>query len=84
MAVPQQLLQQLLALDEPVRREIAHALLDSVEPDDDDGMTDAERAKLDAVIARSLEELDAGKGIPLEQAIAEIRAKRAARVRAVR
>lgn len=27
MAVPQQLLQQLLALDEPVRLEIAHALL---------------------------------------------------------
>ena len=80
MAVPQ----QLLALDEPVRREIAHALLDSVEPVHDDGMTDAERAKLDAVIARSIEELDAGTGIPLEQALAEIRAKRAARVRAAR
>lgn len=84
MAVPQQLLQQLLALDEPVRREIAHALLESVEPEDDDGMTDDERAKLDAAIARSIEELDAGKGIPLEQALAEIRAKRAARVRAAR
>jgi len=31
MAVPQQLLQQLLALDESVRLEIAHALLESVD-----------------------------------------------------
>lgn len=81
MAVSQQLLQELLALDEPVRREIAHALLDSIEPDAEvaDGMTEAERATLDAAIARSIDELDAGKGIPLEQALAEIRARRAAR-----
>jgi hypothetical protein len=31
MAVPQHLLQQLLALDESVRLEIAHALLESVD-----------------------------------------------------
>ena len=82
MAVPQQLLKQLLALDEPVRLEIAHALLDSV--DGDDEMSPADRAQLDAAIARSIEELDAGKGIPIEQAIAELRAKRAARARATR
>jgi len=32
MAVPQQLLQQLLALDEHVRRDLGHALLDNVTP----------------------------------------------------
>ncbi len=84
MAVPHQLLRELLALDEPARRVIPHALLDRIEPDADDAdsMTDAERATLDSAIARSIEELDAGKGIPLEQALSEIRARRAARARA--
>jgi hypothetical protein len=82
MAVPPQLLQELLALDESMRLEIAHALLDSVEAGDD--MSPAERAKLDTAITRSIEELDAGKGIPIEQAIAEIRAKRSVRARATR
>ena len=84
MPVSHQLLRELLALDEPVRREIAHALLASLEPDaeDADGMSEAERATLDAAIARSIEELDAGKGIPLEQALSEIRARRAAAARA--
>jgi len=54
MAVPPQLLQQLLALDESVRLEIAHALLASVDPSDDDGMSDAEREKLHASIERSI------------------------------
>ena len=84
MAVPQQLLQQLLALDESVRREIAHALLDSVNADDDDGMSEAEREKLDAAIERGIAQADAGQGIPIEQAIAEIRARRAARARTAR
>jgi hypothetical protein len=84
MAVPQQLLQQLLALDEPVRLEIAHALLESVDAWLDDGMSDDERRKLDAAIERSIAESDAGQGIPIEQAIAEIRARRAARARAAR
>ncbi len=86
MAVPQQLLQQLLALDEPVRLEIAHALLESVDAWVDDGMSDDERTKLDAAIERSIAEsdADAGLGIPIEQAIAEIRARRAARARAAR
>ena len=84
MAVPPQLLQQLLALDESVRLEIAHALLASVDPSDDDGMSDAERAKLRASIDRSLAQSEAGQGIPVEQAIAEIRARRAERARGVR
>ncbi len=83
MAVPPQLLQQLLALDESVRLEIAHALLASVDPDDD-GMSNAEREKLHVSIERSIAQSDAGQGIPVEQAIAEIRAKRAARARGVR
>jgi hypothetical protein len=83
MAVPPQLLQQLLALDESVRLEIAHAMLASVDADDD-GMSDAERENLCAAIDRSLAQADAGQGIPVEQAIAEIRARRAARARAAR
>ncbi|HWO18604.1 MAG TPA: hypothetical protein VNO30_07500 [Kofleriaceae bacterium] len=69
MAVPQ----QLLALDESVRLEIAHTLLESVE-----------RKLLDAALDRSIAQVDAGQGIPVEQAIAEIRARRAARARATR
>jgi hypothetical protein len=84
MAVPPQLLQQLLALDESVRLEIAHALLESVDPADDDGMSDAEREKLHASIERSLAQSDAGQGIPVEQAIAALRARRAARARGIR
>lgn len=48
MAVPQQFLQQLLALDEAVRLEIAHTLLKSVDAWVDHEMTDDEREKLDA------------------------------------
>jgi hypothetical protein len=84
MAVPAKLLEQLLALDESVRRELGHALLESVETWVDDETSVEEQAKLDAVIAQSISESDAGLGIPIEQAIAEIRAKRAARARAPR
>jgi hypothetical protein len=84
MAVPQQLLQQLLALDESVRLEIAHTLLESVDTRVDGDMSDDERTRLDAALDRSLAQADAGQGIPVEQAIAAIRAKRAARVRAAR
>jgi hypothetical protein len=84
MAVPQQLLQQLLALDESVRLEIAHTLLESVAASVDREMSDDERKRLDAALDRSIAQADAGQGISVEQAIAEIRAKRAARARAAR
>jgi len=84
MAVPQQLLQQLLALDESVRLEIAHTLLESVEARVDHDMSDDERKRLDAALDRSIAQADTGQGIPVEQAIAEIRARRAARARAAR
>jgi hypothetical protein len=84
MAVPQQLLQQLLALDESVRLEIAHTLLKSVDEAVDDNMSDEERARLDAALDRSIAQAEAGQGIPVEQVIAELRAKRAARARAAR
>ena len=84
MAVPQQLLQQLLALDENVRRELGHALLDSVDTWVDDDLSAENQKKLDAVIEQSIRESEAGLGIPVEQAIAEICAKRAARVCAAR
>ena len=84
MAVPQHLLQQLLALDEGARRELGHALLESVDTWVDDETSPEDQAKLDVVIAKSIAESEAGSGIPIEQAIAEIRAKRAARVREAR
>lgn len=84
MAVPQQLLQQLLALDESVRLEIAHTLLESLDAWVDHEMSDDERERLDAALDRSIAQADAGQGIPVEQAIAEIRAKRAVRARVAR
>lgn len=82
MVEPQQLLQQLLELDEPVRLETAHTLLKSVDAWVNREMSDDEREKLDAALDRSIAQADAGQGIPVEQAIAEIRAKRVARARA--
>jgi len=81
MAAPQQLIQQLLALDESVRREIAHLLLDSVDGEDeaDDGMSDAERAKLQAALHRSIEQCERGETVPAADVFRELRAKRAAR-----
>ena len=84
MAVPQQLLQQLLALNESVRLEIAHRLLKSVDAWVDHEMSDDERKRLDAALDRSIAQADAGQGIPVEKVIAEIRAKRAARARRAR
>jgi phytoene/squalene synthetase len=78
MAVSAKLLQQLLALDESQRVEIAHALLASVD-DAGDGTSDADREKLDASIERSLDELDAGRTMAFGDVIASLRAKRTAR-----
>lgn len=75
MAVPQQLLQQLLALDESVRLEIAHTLLKSI----DDGMSEGEREKLDAAIERSIAQADAGQTVPFDEVMAALRAKRTLR-----
>jgi hypothetical protein len=80
MAVPQ----QLLALDESVRLEIAHTLLESVDLRVDHEMSDDERKRLDAALDRSIAQADAGQGIPVEQAIAELRARRTARARTAR
>jgi hypothetical protein len=79
MAVPQQLMQQLLALDESVRLEIAHTLLKSVDGAVDDGMSDEERARLEAGLERSLAQADAGQTVPADAVFRALRAKRAAR-----
>ena len=79
MAVPQQLLQQLLALDEAVRLEIAHALLKSVDKAVHDDMSDEERARLEATLERSLAQADAGQTVPADEVFRPLRAKRAAR-----
>ena len=79
MAVPQQLLQQLLALDEAVRLEIAYTLLKSVDATVDDDMSDEERARLEAALERSLAQADAGQTVPANEVFRALRAKRAAR-----
>ncbi len=84
MAVPPQLLQQLLALDEEVRRELGNALLDSVDTWVDDALRPEDQRLLDAVIETSIKESEAGLGIPAEQALTEMVARRAARGRSSR
>lgn len=79
MAVPQQLLQQLLALDESVRLEIAHTLLKSVDETVDDNMSDEDRARLEAALERSSAQADAGQTVPSDEVFRALRAKRAAR-----
>jgi predicted transcriptional regulator len=75
MAAPAKLLEQLLALGESQRVEIAHALLDSV--DDHDGLSETEREKLHAAIERSLKQVAVGEAVPLDEALAWLRARRA-------
>jgi predicted transcriptional regulator len=79
MAVPQHLLQQLLALDETVRLEIAHALLKSVDEAVDDDMSDEDRARLEAALERSLAQAHAGQTVTTDEVFRALRAKRAAR-----
>jgi hypothetical protein len=79
MAVPEQLLQQLLALDESVRLEIAHTLLESVDDAADDDMSNEERARLEAALERSLAQADAGQTVPAGEVFRALRARRAAR-----
>lgn len=79
MAVPQQLLQQLLALDESVRLEIAHTLLRSVDEAVGDDMSDEDRARLEAALERSLAQADAGQTVPADEVFRTLRARRAAR-----
>jgi len=79
MAIPQHLLQQLLALDESVRLEIAHALLKSVDKVVDDDMSDEERTRLEAALERSLAQADAGQTVPADEVFRALRAKRVTR-----
>ena len=79
MAVPQQLLQQLLALEESVRLEIAYTLLESVDEAVDDDMSNEERARLEAALERSLAQAAAGQTVPADEVFRALRTKRAAR-----
>lgn len=76
MAVPQHLLEQLLALDESARLEIAHKLLKSVETFAE--VDEADREKLYAALERSIEQADRGETVPFDDVMAELRAKRTA------
>jgi predicted transcriptional regulator len=79
MAVPAALLQQLLALPESERVELAYVLLSSVDAPDE--LSVAGREQLHAAIAQSLAEIDAGLGVPFDDVIASLRARRARRTR---
>ena len=79
MAVPTKLLEQLLALDEDARLEIAHRLLKSVDHDVTDDMSDDERHRLEAALERSLAQADAGQTVPASDVFRALRAKRTAR-----
>ena len=68
MSVSATLLKQLLMLGERERVEIAHALLASV--DEEDELRDADRAKLHAAIEQSLTEVEAGQTVPFTDVIA--------------
>lgn len=78
MAVPTKLLEQLLALDEDARLEIAHKLLKSVDDDVSDDMTDEERQRLEAALERSLAQAEAGQTVPASDVFRALRAKRTA------
>ena len=71
------LLRQLLAPGERERVELAHALLDSV--NNNDAMSDADQARLHAAIEQSLTEIEGNQTIPLAEALASLRRKRAVR-----
>ena len=77
VAVPAALLKQLLTLGESERVELAHALLSSV--DEGDNLSPSDRLKLHAAIEQSLDEIDAGLTVPLDDVIASLRAKQARR-----
>ncbi len=77
MAVPQQLLQQLLALDESMRLEIAYTLLKSVDASTD--VDEAERENLYAALQRAIDQADRGETVPFDEVMAALRAKRTVR-----
>ena len=78
MAVPTKLLEQLLALDEDARQEIAHRLLKSVDDDVSDDMNEDERQRLEAALERSLAQAEAGQTVPASDVFRALRAKRSA------
>jgi hypothetical protein len=57
--------------------ELAHALLSSV--DDNDDLSVVDREKLHAALERSFAEIDAGLAVPFDNVIASLRARRARR-----
>jgi hypothetical protein len=59
MAVSQALLDQLMDLDDEERLEVAQLLLATL--DDEDELDDAERARLNAALARSMEAIKVGR-----------------------
>jgi hypothetical protein len=75
MAIPAVLQRQLLALDAPVREQLGHALLES----SDDGLSSEARAELLTAIDDSTADIDAGRTLPYEDAMAQLRAVHARR-----
>jgi putative addiction module component (TIGR02574 family) len=77
MAV-EKILQEALALPVKERSELAAALLRSIEPEDDEVLTEAEwEAAWAAELARRAKDIDEGRAqlIPAEEVFAELRAR---------
>jgi hypothetical protein len=90
MAIPAVLQRQLLALDAPVREQLGHALLESSDDEcfalaqqllaaSDDGLSSEARAELLTAIDDSTADIDAGRTLPYEDAMAQLRAVHARR-----
>jgi len=90
MPASKALIEQLLALGEHERGELGDLLLDTKDADRfalaqilldsvDDGMTESERAELDAAIEESYTDMEAGRMRPADEVIAELRARSAQR-----
>lgn len=63
-----------LVVDEPTALPEG-TVLDLVVDDEGDDLTEADRAALNAAIARACASLDAGRGLPADEVIARLRRK---------
>ncbi|NUP13462.1 MAG: hypothetical protein HOW73_46080 [Polyangiaceae bacterium] len=64
-----------LVLDEPTSLPEGTEVVLVPANDEDDEMTDEERAELDAAILEGLDDVDAGRSVDAEAAIARLRAR---------
>lgn len=76
MATSNELLSHLLDLPAPERASIARTLLDSLDDDEDDEAAYVLTQEEEVALAEALAEADQGGGIPVEQFLARLHARR--------